>query len=312
MNNLTMNILGFAAVNRDLRVEVRDPVTQNVVREVRPFLDGTVRVPQIQAGAYDIHVFHPNLPRPVITRPIHVLPHGDTNVTVMIDPTKFRNTPIEDIPEANLAPVADLARSIAETVAPLAAKTPGEAIRASDWNALAGAVRDLSNSTGELTRLVSPVGHDHPEIIAKIDEMSTNFQTLLDTMSQALAELQRQIQTLRLRRQVEEVLDAADIGVESTKGVEFTRLIENLEDKITASPAVFSKELRNVAIQMGTQLESVIDAKPGVVATPQVESISKSIDLLKEQRSNSYGSEISFNRKLDRNMGGSAIKVLKR
>ena len=311
MSDLTMNILGFAAVNRDLRVELRDTATQNVVREVRPFLDGTVRVPGLQPGAYEAVVFHPNLNIPVVRRPIRMLPI-ETNITVVIDPSKFRNTPIEDIPEANLAPVADLTRSISETVAPLATKSPGEAIRSSDWNTLASAVRDLSNSTGELTRLVSPVGHDHPEIIAKIDEMSTNFQTLIDTMSQALAELQRQIQTLRLRKQVEEVLDAADIGVESAKGVEFTKLLENLEDKITASPTVFSKELRNVAIQMGTQLESVIESKPQVIATAQVENISKSIDLLKEQRSNSYGSEISFNRKLDRNIGGGAFKVLKR
>ena len=34
MNDLTMNILGFPAVNRDLTVEVRDAATQNLIREV--------------------------------------------------------------------------------------------------------------------------------------------------------------------------------------------------------------------------------------------------------------------------------------
>lgn len=308
MSDLTMNILGFAAVNRDLKVEVRDPSTQRVVREVRPFLDGTVRLPNIDAGAYEVHILHPNLVRPVLTRPIRVLPVGETSVTVMIDPTKFRNTPIEDIPEANLAPVADLARSVGETVAPLGAKTPGEAIRSSDWNALAGAMRDLSNGTGELTRLVSPVGHDHPEIVAKIEEMSSNFQTLIDTMSQALAELQRQIQVLRLRRQVEDALDAA--GALDQKD-EITRDIDTLEQQVTASPTVFSRNLRNVAAGLSTRIDAVVTRKPEAATAPAIAEVNKSIELMKEQRATNYTGEISFNRRLDRSVGGGALQALK-
>ena len=32
MNNLTLSILGFSAVNKDLRVEIRDPATDTLVR----------------------------------------------------------------------------------------------------------------------------------------------------------------------------------------------------------------------------------------------------------------------------------------
>ena len=69
MSDLTMSILGFPAVNRDLSVQLLDPVTQNVVRTVTPFLDGTVRVPNIDPGAYEISVVHPNLVTPVLRRP---------------------------------------------------------------------------------------------------------------------------------------------------------------------------------------------------------------------------------------------------
>ena len=239
MNDLTMSIQGFAAVNRDITVELRDPLTQNVVRTVKPFLDGTVRIPQIEAGNYEITLFHPNLVLPILRRPIRVLPVGDTKVTVLIDPSKFRNTPIEDIPEANLGPVTDMTRSIAETVTPLGTKVAGEAIKANDWNALTNAVRDLSNTTGELTRLVSPIGHDHPELVSKINEMTTNFQTLLDSLTQAMTELQRQIQTLRFRRQVEDVLDRAAIDPISARGLEFTTLVRTMgkpSETFTASP----------------------------------------------------------------------------
>ena len=36
---------------------------------------------------------------------------GDTRVSVVIDPSQFRNTPIEDIPDANLGPVRDTTTS---------------------------------------------------------------------------------------------------------------------------------------------------------------------------------------------------------
>lgn len=311
MNDLKMSILGFPAVNRDLMVQVRNPVTQEVVREARPFLDGTVRIPGIESGNYEVSVIHPNMILPVLRRPIRVLPVGETAITVMIDPSKFRNTPIEDIPETNLGPVTDMTKSIAATIAPLATKIPGEAIRSADWNMLADGVRDLSDTTGELSRVVSPIGHNHPELEAKISEMSTNFQTLLDTMSQALAELQRQIQRLRLRQQVEEVLEKADVPIDSPQRTEMIDLINGLEMRVTDSPFLYSREMRNVAVQIQSKIEALIDDKPDLVEAPEVDKISKSIDLFKQQRSNNYAGELTMNHRIDRAMGGGAFQVLK-
>ncbi len=315
MNDLTMSILGFPAVNRDLEVNLIDAVTRVPVRTVAPFLDGTVRIPQVPPGNYEVEIKHPNLTLPVFRRPVIMLPHGDTRVTVLLDPSKFRNTPIEDIPEANLRPVADLAGSIAATVGPLASKTAGEAIKSSDWNMLASAVHDLADINVKLTTLVSPVGHDHPELVAKIEEMSSNFTTLLDTMSQALAELQRQILTLSLQKQVDDVLDNSGISIPPVKRKEFEELIGTLQQNVTATPAVFSKAARATGQELSAKLEALVDEHaatvPDFVDSPAVTKAAASIDLLKTTRATNYGSELVFNRKLDRSVGGSALTALK-
>jgi len=309
MQDLTLNILGFAAVNRDLMVELRDPVTANVVRQVKPFLDGTVRVPRIEAGAYEVFVRHPNVAVPVLQRPIRVLPVGETKISVVIDPAKFRNTPIEDIPDANLGPVEDLARSVAETVAPLTHKLPGEAILSQDWNTMASAIRDLAGAVGELTRLVTPVGHDHPELVRKFDEVTSNFSTLVNTITASLTELQRQIQVQRLQEQVANVLDAAQVDPVSPKGKEFTDLIKRLETTTTASPVTFGREVRNTAVQLSTKLEALLDEKkdvPAFVESDSVRTLSTAVDLAKDQRATTYDAELEHHRKVDRVVGGAA------
>jgi hypothetical protein len=313
MQDLTLSLLGFPAVNRDLTVELRDPASQNIVRIVKPFLDGTVRIPKLDAGAYEVSVLHPNVPLPVLIRPIRVLPVGDTKVSLVIDPSKFRHAPIEDIPDANLTPVQDLARSVAETVLPLSHKVPGEAILSRDWNTLAAAVRDLAQAVGELTRLVSPVGHNHRELEKKFDEVTVNFDALVNTISTTVTELQRQIQTQRFRQQVTDVLDAAQITPESPRGKEFIDLIGNLENAVTVSPTIFSREARNTALQLGTKIEALIDEKrnadPGFAAKAPVQNLGTTIDLLKEQRSTTYDAELNSLRNIDRKLGGGAIKI---
>lgn len=315
LNALNLNILGFPPVNTDLTVELRDPVSKEVVKAARPFSDGSVRVPQIAAGAYELSLIHPQLIAPVLTRPIRVLPTGDTNVSVLIDPSKFRNTPIEDLPDANLGPVRDTATSVAETVLPLAGKVPGEAIKAEDFNLLASSIRDLALAMAELTRLVSPLGHNHPELETKFDEVSTNFETLLTALSAAMAELQRQIQAERVRTQIEGVLDRAEVDKASPQGRAFLDLVDDLDLKVTAAPTAFGRVARNTGVQLATQLESLIDQKaaqdPDFVATDTVKALAQSVDLLKGQKSTSYATELEHNLKVDRTFGGGGLKTLR-
>ena len=208
-------------------------------------------------------------------RPIRVLPVGPTNISVLIDPSKFRNTPIEDIPEANLGPVVDALKSVAETVTPLASKHPGEAIRADDWNT---PLRQRPRP-GELGRgdgaAGQPAGAHHPEYVQKFDEITTNFQNLLDQLSAAMAELQRQIYAQRLRTQVMDVLDQAAVDPNSAKGKEFLDLVNSVDAKVTESPTVFGREVRNTGVQLQTKLETLLDerqADPEFATSPQVQS----------------------------------------
>jgi hypothetical protein len=309
---LNLNILGFPAVNRDLTVEVRDPVSNTIVKTVKPFADGTARVPKLEAGAYELAVLHPNLTLPVIRRPIRILPTGETTVSVLIDPSKFRNTPIADIPDANLGPVREQAASIAETVLPLGQKQPGEAIKAEDFNLMASSIRELALAVAELTRLVTPVGHNHAELESKLDEISTNFETLLNTLSTAMAELQRQIQAGRVRTQVEDLLDRAEIDPASTKGRAFLDLVESLEGKVTETPTSFGRAARGVGVQLTTKIEQLIDEKaddPEFADSANVKKLSQSADLLKAQRATSYDAELEHHLRVDRSFGGGGLKV---
>jgi hypothetical protein len=88
-----------------------------------------------------------------------------------------------------------------------------------------------------------------------------------------------------------------------------------MEDKVTDTPTSFARTSRNAAVQLSTKLETLLDeraADPNFSGSDAVKQVSTSIDLLKDQRATSYQAEISFNRKLDRTMGGSAIQILKR
>ena len=308
-NNLLLNVLGFPAANRDLTVEVRDPLTAQVVRTAKPFLDGTVRLPDVSPGAYELTVRHPNLALPVIRRPIRILPSGDTRISVVIDPSQFRNTPIEDIPDANLGPVRDTVTSVGETALPLAHKRAGEAIRAEDWNTMAGAVRDLAGAVAELTRLVSPTGHDHPELVSKFDEMSRNFDQLVNTLSASMTELQRQIQAQRFRRQIDDLVSVGQLD-NATSGHLYT-LVGSLETNVTESPLVYGRRARDVGQQLTVAVSQVLETKPELTETPAVGALAQSTELLRTQRATSYTSEIEFHRMTDRTLGAGGLAAFR-
>lgn len=308
-NNLVLNVLGFPAANRDLTVEVRDPLTSQVVRTAKPYLDGSVRLTDVAAGAYELAVLHPNLALPVIRRPIRILPSGDTRVSVLIDPSQFRNTPIADIPDANLGPVRDAVTSVGETALPLASKQPGEAIRADDWNTMAGAVRDLATAVAELTRLVSPTGHDHPELVTKFGEMSRNFDQLVNTLSASMTELQRQIQAQRMRKQIDDLVSVGQL--DNAVGKHFYDLVGDLETNVTESPLVYGRRARDIGQQLTVAVSQVLETNPDLHDKPELDVLAKSTDLLRTQQATTYSSEIEFHRLTDRALGAGGLAAFR-
>ncbi len=316
MQALKLNILGFPAVNKDLTVELTDPTSGDVVKAGRPFLDGTLSLPAVPAGAYEIAIKHPNLALPVIRQPIRVLPVGDTQISLLIDPSRFRNTPIADIPDANLGPVRDAATTVQQSVQPLTAKRPGEAITSSDWNVMASSLAALAEAVSQLTRLVSPTGHNHPELEDKINEIQGNFTTLLDVVTTALTELQRQLQAERIRKQVLDLADLAGLAADNPRRQGLLDALDQLDHGVVESPVRFAQISRTVGVQAQTVLQQVLDdnaQNPQILDSDQAKNLGQSLDLLRATNTTSYATELQHLRKSDLTFGtGGLTDILNR
>jgi hypothetical protein len=245
---------GFAPANRDAEIHLVNQATgQSVVR--KPFLDGSLLVRDLDPGNWEMTVRHPNLINVIDQRIVRLFPQPmPTRIPVIVRPELFRDTPMRDIPDADVAPVQQTAATIARTVAPIASKSPGEVIRAEDWNVLAAAVADLARSVAELTQLVSPRGHDHPEIAEKIGEVQGNIRRFIDSFGNSLLELRRDIENQNLRRRMVEVLDrgAAPTAVRD-------RVLARVADLETVTLAPTATWTNTVANQGNAMIREVIE-----------------------------------------------------
>lgn len=263
---------GYAPANRDATVELVNQATgQQVTR--KPFLDGSLLVRDLDPGSWEMTVRHPNLINAIDRRIVRLFPQPmPTRVPVLVPPDLFRDTPIRDIPDADLAPVQQAAAAAAANVAPLAGKAPGEVIRAEDWNVLAAAVTDLAKSIGELTRLVAPRGHDHPEIAEKIDEVQGNIRRFTDSFGRSLVELRREIESQNLRRRVTDVLDRGAATTELRDRV-LTR-VADLESITLAPTATWTNSIANHGNAMIREVLDLANAQgtgaDDFLATPEV------------------------------------------
>lgn len=236
-----IRLQGFPAANRDAEVTLVNQVTGATLKR-KPFLDGQLLLRDLDPGPYEMTVAHPNLLQPIDRRTIRLFPQPfPTRVPVPVRPELFRDTPIRDVPDADLGPVQQAVAATRDAVAPLAGKAPGEVIRAADWNQLVGSVADLAGAVLELTQLVSPLGHDHPEIAEKIAEVQGNIRRFSEAFGRSLLELRRDIESQNLRRNVTDVLDragAADAVRERVLG-----RVADLELSIQEPTNVFSSKL---------------------------------------------------------------------
>lgn len=271
--SFNIQLQGYTPANRDATVRLVNQST-GVAIERKPFLDGSLVVRDIDPGLYQLEVTHPNLLAPITQKPIRLIPQiTPTFVPVIVPPQLFRDTPIRDIPDKDLTPVQQAATGVKAQLQPISAKASGEVIRASDWNSLVDAVMDLANSVLELTQLVTPHGHAHPEIEEKFDEVQGNIRRFADSFGRSLLELRRDIEAQRLRGNVQDVLVAAQ-APEVTRARLIGRIAE-LERNVQADTTLFTRsltqagnalltEVNELATQQGAEAETFLQL-PAVV-----------------------------------------------
>jgi hypothetical protein len=263
---------GYSPANRDAEIELVNQATgQSVVR--KPFLDGSLLVRDLDPGNWEMTVRHPNLVNVIDRRVVRLFPQAiPTRIPVIVRPDLFRDTPIRDIPDADVGPVQQAAATVARTVAPIAGKAPGEVIRAEDWNVLAGAVADLARSVAELTQLVSPRGHDHPELAEKIGEVQGNIQRFTESFGRSLLELRRDIESQNLRRRITDVLDRGGAAIEVRDRV--LERVAELEAGTLVTTATWTNTIANQGNAMIREVLELANAQDGgaddFLAQPEV------------------------------------------
>jgi hypothetical protein len=258
--DVNIRLQGYAAANRDASVSLVSEATGKKF-ETRPFLDGTATVRDLEPGMYELEVRHPNLMMPIEKRRIRIFPQAQpTQVNVHVPDVIFRDTKIADIPDMDLTPVqvaAGAARSNAQQVG---GKLPGEAIQAADWNLLAGAVADLAAAVGQLTLLVSPRGHDHPEIATKIDEVQSNLRTFAEAFGKTVLEIRRQFEADQLRKNTEDVLSMAP-ELPPARREKFFKRIDDLKFSYQNDPAQYTGLLANLSGDLLNEIAAIAVTK---------------------------------------------------
>jgi hypothetical protein len=275
MAAFNFQLQGFPAANRDAVISLTQEATGTTL-ERKPFLDGSLAVRDLDPGFYQLKVTHPNVLLPIDTRRIRLFPQvPPTYIPIVVPEVLFQNNPIRDIPDADLGPVQQAVSAARDSLKPVGAKSSGEAIRAADWNTLVSAVSDLAGAVLSLTQLVSPIGHDHPEIADKIAEVQGNVQRFSEAFGRSLLELRREIETENLRNRIGDVFTLG--GATADQTTRATSRIDELATLIQTDTPQFTQKLTGVGNLLLTQVNDIAIAKgadaDSFLANPAVQTL---------------------------------------
>lgn len=298
-------------ITRDLQVQMVHQVSGKSIAAT-PFLDGTVNVRNLDPGEYRVQVRHPNLPFQVLDRPVKVLTERPTFVPLQIDLDIFTNTPVRDIAEADLEPVRGQLGDAADTADVQAAKQGGQPIYADDWNTLAGTVASVATATVDLTRRVSPHGHDHPELIEKMDEIQRNLQRFLEVFGQSMAQVQRQLERLAMEVRTQQALDRLP-DVTPTQRAEVEGIVARLDAVRIENPYLYTRELRRTGEQLTAKMAELLPAdQPDLATEPAIVELTTAARTMAETiPAASYEEEVRNHLRVDsRSTGGNLSAVI--
>lgn len=260
---------GFPAANRDAEITLTNESTgQKVTRN--PFLDGSLMVRDLDPGLWSVKVTHPNVISPIFQSKVRLFPQvAPTLVPIPVPEVLFKDTPIRDVPDANLGPAQQAITAARDSLTPIQAKAPGEVIRAADWNTLVAAVRDIATNVLELTNLVSPRGHDHPEIADKIAEVQENIRNFADAFGKSLLEFRRDLEAEHLRQVLTGVLDQAQAPPDIRTDI--LGRITKLKESLQAEPIVFTTQLANTGNRVVSAVGDLVAQNPALGEHPEVQ-----------------------------------------
>ncbi len=313
MRMLKMQLNTPPTITKDMVVTLTNQVSGEQ-RTVKPYLDGSIAVNNLAAGQWRVQAKHPNMVFDVFDRNVQVFQDRPTFAPINIPTNIFENVPIRETPEADLGPVQQRLDELTSAAEGHTNKMGGQPIYADDWNNLASTVSEVSRSTRELTDLVSPVGHDHPEIVEKIEEIQGNIQRFYDAFGAAIAQLQRQMQQLALQRKVETALEKVPNATPEVRK-EMEDNAKELADAWLDNPGIYSARKRRTAQKIQTQLVNLLaEADPAVRDDPDVKDLNEFADAMAtEPAVISYEQEVAqqqrANKKSSRGIVSDALKA---
>jgi hypothetical protein len=251
---------GFPAANRDATVQLVQEGTGQTI-ELKPYLDGSLTVRDLESGMYQVTVKHPNSMVPIYQNRVRLFDQvPPTYIPIAIDPGLFQNY-LPKAHVADLSVVAKAASACRDQVRPVAGKAAGEVIRSSDWNALANAVNDLASAVVQLTGLVAPLGHNHPDLVDQINNIQDVLNGFGQTFGRAQLIMQRQIEVETFQGYSDKAMAAGKATTQQQSRID-TKL-KDLTDNLDADSTTFTYKLTaaaNTALQVVNELSTTAGA----------------------------------------------------
>ena len=314
--SFSIQVSGFAPARRDVELEIVSETTGET-RRVKPFLDGSAMIRNLPTGNYAVKVLHPNVVGEIVDlKRIRLFEGLPTKVRLPLPEELFRDTPVRETVDADLSPVAGVAIASRDLVDGVGGKQPGDPIRSQDWNTLVQAVGDLAGAVAQLTQLVSPLGHDHPEIEEKMDEINGNARRFADSFARQLAQIQRTLQTLSVKRQADDVLGQATVVPDAVRQ-RLDGAFSVLESSASSDVVAFGIAKKNAYQQIFEALQDVRAAQEDPSILDTAESFQYVLSVATEESTASQPrsliGEVAHAERINQKTGGSLyLKALGR